>query len=174
MARNQKTASNSDGVCKKIRNAFSISTPFKAKIHRISSSTSSRHHPTPRPPQTDRPVPDDHAVRRDIFIANGESNGHERAARPASKTNDDNDGRMMKKVEGSKSNEKFSDYIRKVKDKMRTASNVGAAASSAAAAARTSTRRDSFNDKVVNYINRAKIKIRTTTSVGDDNGGSFK
>ncbi|KAI3449592.1 hypothetical protein Pfo_006257 [Paulownia fortunei] len=71
-----------------------------------------------------------------------------------------------KKMELSNSNDKFSDYITKVKDKMRTASNVGAA--------KSATRRDSFNDKISNYINRAKIKIRTTTNVGDDNGVSFK
>ncbi|KAG8389387.1 hypothetical protein BUALT_Bualt02G0223900 [Buddleja alternifolia] len=59
-----------------------------------------------------------------------------------------------------KENDKFTDYITKVKDKMRNVSNVG----------RSATRRDSFNDKISSYINRARIKMRTTTTnVGDDN-----
>ncbi|PIN07687.1 hypothetical protein CDL12_19734 [Handroanthus impetiginosus] len=70
------------------------------------------------------------------------------------------------KLERTKTNDKFSDYVKKVKDRMRKPSNVGVV--------RTPTKRDSFNDKVSNYINRAKIKIRTTTDVGDDKGVSFK
>lgn len=176
MARNQQSSTNSEGVCKKIRNAFSI-TPFKAKIHRISDHSCAYSHPTPQPQSSkhsraeNKPAVPNHTVRRDIVIANGEYNDQKKAARASkstTKSSNEDIGTMKKKVEASKSNEKFSDYIRKVKNKMRTASNVGAAG--------TATRRDSFNDKVTNYINRAKVKIRTTsTSVGgDDKGASFK
>lgn len=59
----------------------------------------------------------------------------------------------VKATNSFKDESKFSDYIRKVKNKMRCASNVG----------RNVSARESFNDKVSDYINRAKIKIRTTT-----------
>lgn len=74
------------------------------------------------------------------------------------------------KTKSLKDDGKFSDYIRKVKGKMRTVSNIGAGKS----AGKSATRRDSFNDKVSHYINRAKIKIRTTTMVGNDKGDSVK
>ncbi|GER24796.1 4Fe-4S binding domain protein [Striga asiatica] len=69
-----------------------------------------------------------------------------------------------KKLDHTKTNERFSDYIVKVKGKMRTASNVDAVRITAK---KTTAKRDSFNDKVLAYINRAKLKIRTT-SVRDE------
>ncbi|GFP82013.1 hypothetical protein PHJA_000344600 [Phtheirospermum japonicum] len=68
---------------------------------------------------------------------------------------------------------KFSDYISKVKDRMmKTASNVSGGGG--VTGVETSPIRDSFNDNVANYINRAKIKVRKTTSVGDDKSFSLK
>ncbi|KAL2510631.1 Uncharacterized protein Adt_16231 [Abeliophyllum distichum] len=66
----------------------------------------------------------------------------------------------------------FSDYIKHVKNKMATVSNVGSGAGGGAVG-RTTTRRDSFNNKVSSYIKRAKMKIRTTTNF-DGKSNSFK
>ncbi|KAL2535357.1 Uncharacterized protein Fot_16748 [Forsythia ovata] len=66
----------------------------------------------------------------------------------------------------------FSDYIKHVKDKMATVSNVGSGAGGGGVG-RTATRRDSFNNKVSGYIKSAKMKIRTTTNF-DGKSNSFK
>lgn len=72
-----------------------------------------------------------------------------------------------KKPEHSTVNNKFSDYITSIKNKMRTPSNVGGETKNAMPFTRLATRRDSFNNRVVNYINRARKNIRTKSNVGD-------
>lgn len=63
--------------------------------------------------------------------------------------------------------DRFSDYIAQVKNKMRTLSNSGEQKENARPAARSATRRDSFDDRVANYINRTRKSIRTPSNVGD-------
>ncbi|CAA2935103.1 polycomb group Pc-like [Olea europaea subsp. europaea] len=71
------------------------------------------------------------------------------------------------KIESRKTNDKFSDYINHVKNKMRTVLSVGGGrggGDGGAQVGRTATRRDSFKDKVSSFITRAKMKIRRTTT----------
>lgn len=72
-----------------------------------------------------------------------------------------------KKPEHSTVSDKFSDYLTRVKNKMRTPSNVSEGTVNTSPFTRLATRRDSFNDKVAGYINRARKGIRTTSNVGD-------
>lgn len=72
-----------------------------------------------------------------------------------------------KKSDHSTVNDKFSNYITRVRNKMRTPSNVTEESLNASQYPRLATRQDSFNDKVVNYITRARKNIRTTSNVGD-------
>ncbi|CAI9785648.1 unnamed protein product [Fraxinus pennsylvanica] len=84
-----------------------------------------------------------------------------------------------KKIEPKKTNDKFSDYIDSVKNKMRTVSTVvggGSGSGSGGAGVgvgRTATRRDSFNNKVSSYIKKTKMKIRTTANF-DGKSSTFK
>lgn len=173
MAHNQKS-SNSEGVCKKIYRAVSIN-PLRASTRPICSA-SDRKPQTVHQPSLSKTIPiefDDaprknrgvtffspNFARREVAIL---GNNDQKAAKSSSRKE-----LAHQKTERTKTNDTFSDYISKVKDKMiKTESiNVGGG--------RSATRRDSFNDKVSNYINRAKFKIRTTTNVGDDKAVSFK
>ncbi|KAG8373825.1 hypothetical protein BUALT_Bualt11G0065500 [Buddleja alternifolia] len=180
MAQNQNSINS-----KKIYNC-----PIRAKINSISHKNSSNTTPKPVqnvhqsqkiPIESESPIVSSHKNKNEtVFVPNKLSSAQKAAKPPASSrwnvekveakppdlvsdaktksTKDDG-------VDEGKDNDKFTDYITKVKDKMRSVSNVG----------RSATRRDSFNDKVSNYINRAGIKIRTTTTnIGDDKNVSFK
>lgn len=65
-------------------------------------------------------------------------------------------------------NDKFSNYINRVKATIRSTSNVGVGDG------KSGLRLDSFNDRVGSFINRAKIKIRTASNVGGGRSGSIK
>ncbi|CAK9151023.1 unnamed protein product [Ilex paraguariensis] len=76
-------------------------------------------------------------------------------------------GEEGKKLRHDNVNDKFSDYIDRVKHKMGTASNAGGGG-------RSASRLDSLDDKVSNYINRVKIKIGSTSTVDGGKSVSFK
>ncbi|KAL7198828.1 hypothetical protein ACSBR2_021179 [Camellia fascicularis] len=65
-------------------------------------------------------------------------------------------------------NDKFFNYINRVKATIRSTSNVGVGDG------KSGLRLDSFNDRVGSFINRAKIKIRTVSNVGGGRSGSIK
>ncbi|KAK4376292.1 hypothetical protein RND71_006969 [Anisodus tanguticus] len=69
------------------------------------------------------------------------------------------------------SNEKFTDFIDHVKNKIKANSSFVANEN---VVSRATTRRDSFNDRVSHFINRAKLKMRTTTIVGSGDHGDGK
>ncbi|KAL7151336.1 hypothetical protein ABFS83_04G023900 [Erythranthe nasuta] len=164
MAKNQNSSTTSEGVCKKIYRAVSINPirstkpphiidhhpilitetiPVKFEHSPSSPANVSAHNKTKNVTFFSSP----NFATREVAILGGDHNRHDQG----------------KKTERTKANDdKFSDYITRVKNKMKSsASNVGGG--------KSATRRDSFNNKVSNYINRAKFKIRTTTTTTTTN-----
>ncbi|KAL7112821.1 hypothetical protein ACP275_04G025100 [Erythranthe tilingii] len=164
MAKNHNSSTTSEGVCKKIYRAVSINPIRSTKPPHIIDHQPilitetipvnfehSPSSPTTVSAQKTKNVTffsSPNFATREVAILGGDHNRHDQG----------------KKTERTKANDdKFSDYITRVKDKMKaSASSVGGG--------KSATRRDSFNDKVSNYINRAKFKIRRTTTTNVEDG----
>ncbi|EYU46627.1 hypothetical protein ABFS82_04G024200 [Erythranthe guttata] len=165
MAKKQNSSTTSEGVCKKIYRAVSINPIRSTKPPHIidhhpilitetipvnfehSSSSSPTNVSAHNKAKNVTFFSSPNFATKEVAILGGDHNKHD----------------QVKKTERTKANDdKFSDYITRVKDKMKSsASNVGGR--------KSATRRDSFNDKVSSYINRAKFKIRTTTTMTKTN-----
>ncbi|KAL3649089.1 hypothetical protein CASFOL_005492 [Castilleja foliolosa] len=159
MAQNN-TTKESESFCQKIHNAVG---PFGARIFRLSYQPPGSPVRILHQPSHSKMIPvefESHAsgqvvTERDVVIVRSR-----KLSKPSPKKG--------KTFESELNDEnKFSDYISKVKDRMlKTASNVNGV--------ETSAIRDSFDDRVTDYIKRAKIKVRKNTSVGDDKSFSRK
>ncbi|KAL8548452.1 hypothetical protein ACS0TY_007671 [Phlomoides rotata] len=128
MSQNQKS-SNSQGKYKRFYKKFSLPTSSHSSVSSQKNNINGTSNFLPKMPSN----PQEHlpAAGREIVIVD-EKCGNSR------------------KDEGM-----FSDYIRKVKNRMTSVSNVGAG--------KKATRRDSLNDKFSHYISRAKSRFRTPT-----------
>ncbi|GAA0152494.1 hypothetical protein LIER_37501 [Lithospermum erythrorhizon] len=171
MAKRNQSNKTSQNVCQKLKNAINF-TPFR-RFHGVSSQQShSAPTPTPPPQTTNNPIKvyiSQPSSGKFIPIATAAQGGGEHLIKPKvdkvpkeMRTHDINNG----------DNGRFSEYITRVRDGMRTSSDLGIER----IPTRKISRRDSLNDRVSNFLNRAKIKNRTIMSnnVGHDVHGNEK